>query len=124
MTDEKFSWSNADVVIRTQPAIAVYLNPHDEVVIRQQCDYDEDQWVFITKENLPKLIQALLEAGGMTATAPQSMPTSPSKDRTAAERQRKRRAKQRDTVTPTVTHRDAQPDLLRSLREKVGADNA
>jgi hypothetical protein len=56
-TSPDFDWNprNDDddhsIVVRGQPAIAVYLNSHDEVVIRQEGHYgpDEDNFVYVTK---------------------------------------------------------------------------
>ncbi|MGO8842080.1 MAG: hypothetical protein ACLQF1_13405 [Methyloceanibacter sp.] len=71
-TDD-FDWfdKNAPIIVRSQPGIAVYLNPHDEVVIRQEGHYgpEEDRWIYITKDNVPRVVQAMLEAAGFeTAT--------------------------------------------------------
>lgn len=60
---EEFDWDahQADVPIRTQMAIAVYRNPADDIVIRQERrdGQDEDQFIVIQPENLPALIEAL-----------------------------------------------------------------
>jgi hypothetical protein len=45
--------------VRHQPAIAVYTNPHDEVVIRQQ-DSSDDNFAFITKDNVLKVVERML----------------------------------------------------------------
>ncbi len=59
---EDFDWMSEDVVIPTQPAIAVYLNRCDEIVIRQEAPYpDEDQFIRIRRENLWPLIHRLTE---------------------------------------------------------------
>jgi len=103
---DNFDWCDKPdlIIVPSQPAIAIYLNPHDAVVIRQEGHYgpDEDQWVYVTKENVPRLVQALLEAAGYeTATTygePLMLPAP--KDKTAAERMRRYRNKHRnDTVT-------------------------
>jgi hypothetical protein len=58
-----FDWSRdkKDVVVPSQPAIAVYFNPRGEVVIRQEGQYhpDEDHWIYIQIENLEPLIDQL-----------------------------------------------------------------
>jgi hypothetical protein len=50
-----------------QPAIAVYFNPHGEIVIRQEGIYglEEDHWIYVNRQNLPWLIRRLqeIEAG-------------------------------------------------------------
>ena len=53
MTTKDFDWygDSESVVVRHQPAIAVYLNPHGEVVIRQEGQYDEDHWIYVTRDN-------------------------------------------------------------------------
>jgi hypothetical protein len=57
-----FSWADTEhVVLRCQPQTAVYLNPHDEVVIRQEAWPDEDVWVRIHRTNLWPLIARLQE---------------------------------------------------------------
>ena len=68
--DADFCWSDEETLIRTQPATAVYINPYDEVVIRQQ-DYhgpcaDDDKIILIDRKYLPRLIRRLQEiaAGG------------------------------------------------------------
>jgi len=59
----EFRWNDEDTVIPTQPAIAVYFNPHGEIVIRQegQYGYDEDHWIYIRPQNLRFLIRRLEE---------------------------------------------------------------
>jgi len=59
-----FTWSGrdaADVLIPHQPAIAVYFNPHGEVVIRQEGHFgpDEDQFIYLQIKNLDPLIAKL-----------------------------------------------------------------
>ena len=68
----EFDWNPTNdtdhsIVVRHQPAIAVYLNPHDEVVIRQQDQYDEsdDQFVFVTRDNVLKVAQRMLDVAGI-----------------------------------------------------------
>ena len=52
-------------MIRHQLGIAVYRNSRDDVAIRQQDEYgDGDHFVYVSKDNVPKLVQALLEAAG------------------------------------------------------------
>ena len=90
------------IVIRHQLGIAVYRNSCDDVVIRQQDEYgDKDHLVYVSKDNVPKVVQALLEEAGFeTATGePLLLPKpevgiaeSKPNDRTAAERQRRYRA--------------------------------
>jgi hypothetical protein len=58
----EFDWRDDDVVVvRQQMAIAVYTNPSDDVVIRQEGLYgtSEDSWIVISRQNLVPLISAL-----------------------------------------------------------------
>src|SRR5262245_31897571 len=44
--DDEWKWHDNDaILIREQPAIAVYWNPHGEIVIRRECWPDEDAFV-------------------------------------------------------------------------------
>lgn len=65
---EDFNWArDEDIVIRSQPAIAVYWNPRREVVIRRECECDEDQFVYVQPSFLPALIarlQVMLKEAG------------------------------------------------------------
>jgi hypothetical protein len=59
-----FDWKDTEsILIPEQPQIAVYANPFDQVVIRSRGDgyWEEDQWVFISRPNLPALISRLQE---------------------------------------------------------------
>jgi hypothetical protein len=66
-TDEStqpFSWDNPDdpsIVIPRQPAIAVYVNQRDEMVIRQEAGigWDEDEYIFVGIDNVEKLIEGI-----------------------------------------------------------------
>ena len=51
----EFDWNARNdtdhcIVVQHQPVIAVYTNPHDEVVIRDQYG-DEDDFVYVTKDS-------------------------------------------------------------------------
>jgi hypothetical protein len=100
----EFDWNPSkddehSIVVRHQPAIAVYLNPHDEVVIRQQDQYDEsdDHFVFITKDNLLKVVERMLAlAEAEIQTPAQPLLLAPPKDATAAERMRRYRNRKRN----------------------------
>ena len=61
---ESFSWDaeNVDVVLRKQPLTAIYLNPWDQVVIRQENEADgpeDDPFVHFEMHNLPAIINRL-----------------------------------------------------------------
>ncbi len=58
----EFDWfrDREDIVVRQQMPIAVYHNPHGDVVIRQQGDfYEDDKWIVIERHNLVPLISRL-----------------------------------------------------------------
>ncbi|MBX5008153.1 hypothetical protein [Rhizobium lentis] len=60
-TEETFDWRGPEVIIRTQPATAIYRNVHDAVVIRQESvtGYDDQFVFFATKDDVQTLINAL-----------------------------------------------------------------
>jgi hypothetical protein len=95
----EFDWNPSkdddhSIVVRHQPAIAVYLNPHDEVVVRQQDQYDEsdDHFVYVTRDNVLRLAQRMLEVAGIeVVAAAEPLLLAPPKDVTAAERMRRYR---------------------------------
>jgi hypothetical protein len=130
MTISAFEWRNEDgtqtehVVVRHQPAIAVYLNPHDQVVIRQEGHYDpdEDQWIYIAPDNVPKVAQAILEAAGYETATTCGRPLLPPKPEplTGAQRQKRYRDKHRDgDGDATVTDRDGNGDADRDSVTKL-----
>ena len=59
LPDQEINWRDAAVCIEEQPRTAVYLNPRDQVVIRQMAWPDEDPFVVIGLEHLPALIREL-----------------------------------------------------------------
>lgn len=118
MTDpDVFNWNPTQdedhcIVIRHQPGIAVYTNPHDEVVIRQQGDYDEDRFVWVTKDNVLKVAERMLALAGYTMNAG-DLGEQP-REKSAAARQKRYRQRHRNgkTVTQTVTVRNGSPLLI------------
>jgi hypothetical protein len=54
-----FCWTDDDTVIRKQSAIAVYINPYNEVIIRQHDWPDDDSFILVKPEYLPLLIRRL-----------------------------------------------------------------
>jgi hypothetical protein len=58
-----FDWNGDDdaVVLREQPAVAVYQNPRGQIVIRQERAWDEDSdtVVLILPENVSAIVRAL-----------------------------------------------------------------
>lgn len=63
-----FDWCRSDpcIVLREQPATAIYLNPSDAVVIRQEKTWDreEDSFVCIRPEYAIKFAKQLLKIAG------------------------------------------------------------
>lgn len=61
---DDFKWNdpeNGDVIVPQQQAIAIYVNPWGQVVIRAAGeDYGEDAFVVVSREHLPALIAKLL----------------------------------------------------------------
>ena len=121
----EFHWDEAegDIAVPEQAAIAVYLNGKGDICIRQAGQYgpDEDQWVVVTPGNAAKLAKAILDAAGPIARPDIDWAAvnrdfdafeardPESKDRTAAERQRRYRQRHRnaqDTVTRNAPDRD------------------
>lgn len=80
MSDD-FDWHGpdaTDVVVKHQPAVAVYRNTSEDVVIRQRADVPaEDQFVIVTVESIPALIAALQRE--ITPAPPQRMLPPPAK---------------------------------------------
>ena len=112
MDGDTFDWNPTkdevhSIVIRDQPAIAVYINPHDEIVVRQRDHYGyDDQFVYITKENVPQVAERMLALAGY----PTCEILSPEpKDKTAAARQKRYKDRHARNVT---TDRDAAPLLI------------
>jgi hypothetical protein len=162
-SDDDFDWKSDDsIAVREQPAVAVYCNLYGGVTLRRERAWNEedDCIIPIAKENVLAIIGAILRAAGMEnvrlyrengmacydidlpeAPQPAAEPkveVAPSRDPTASERQRRRRAKQRDSHRDTCrddrdTCRDdrdsgrdnvTEPDLLRIVHsEKSEASN-
>jgi hypothetical protein len=57
----EFSWADDDdsIVVRPADAIAVYTNPHGDLVIRQQNLTDEDSVVIVPKDYVNAIVEAL-----------------------------------------------------------------
>jgi hypothetical protein len=136
-----FDWADLDdgeLIVRTQYAIAIYSNPKNDVVIRQESQYgEEEDTVILTPAHAVTVARAILKHAGYddlviahvsriipqpTVSADQvddsDMGAVGKPDKTAAERQRRRREKhrQRDSVTEAVTgrdnHRDSERDAV------------
>lgn len=73
---ESFYWDNETVITRGVRPTAVYLNPHGEVVIRQQGEYPQDgddPFSYLPVEYAEKLVlritEVIAEARASTPTA-------------------------------------------------------
>jgi hypothetical protein len=63
-----FDWCDDDAVaVREQRAIAIYLNPAGDIVIRQQTWRDEDPFVVISPDNLMLVIDRVCDIAGIPA---------------------------------------------------------
>jgi hypothetical protein len=58
---DPFDNDGEDLVVKHQPAIAIYLNPWNAVVIRQRGDMEGDSFVFVCEEHLQAVISKLSE---------------------------------------------------------------
>lgn len=102
-------WHRDDsVVVRDQPGIAVFVNVHGYIAIRQRGDMDprtletDDAVVVVAREHAAELAHAIL-ALAEPKEAPQLALPAPD-GKTAADRQRRYRARKRYSVT--VPERD------------------
>ena len=117
-----FDWrQEPSILCQEQPALAIYQNPRGQCVIRQEQRWDEteDTVILVCRDNTIKVAHAILDiefvrpcGGGYEDVAIDTeVPAhdaSRSKDRTAAERQRRHRAKLRDSCdSDRDTNRDS-----------------
>jgi len=108
MSADLFDWTeNEDVVVRTQMGIAIFENVRGEICVRQEGMFhpDEDQWITFGRDNAAAIARRILEVARVDLQSPDRVALRAPKDRTAAERQRRRRDKHSD-VTPAVTTGD------------------
>jgi hypothetical protein len=63
---ELAAWNNT-VVLREQPSITIYVNPHGAAIIRQEGTRDEDgdSFILIHPQNARALAAAILQAAGI-----------------------------------------------------------
>ena len=65
---EDFDWSGEEVVIREQPATAIYFNPEGALVIRQKATDDYqigDPFVFIGPDHIESFLDKLCDVCGI-----------------------------------------------------------
>ena len=108
---DQFDWHHDEhIVVRRQPAIAIYDNPMGQVVIRQENEepFEDDPYILIEPDRLAVVIAAL-----QTYLAPPSgvaAPTNPPRT-PGAERQARYRERQRNERNGGLTA-DAQGSML------------
>lgn len=64
MAGSEFDWSSDVVIFRSIQAVAVYVNTHGDIVIRQQGDTysDEDVFVVVPPSQVQNVVRALQDA--------------------------------------------------------------
>ncbi|MGY3432035.1 hypothetical protein ACVWWI_004010 [Bradyrhizobium sp. USDA 3686] len=105
---EKFDWDDGCLIVPFYPAqnkTAVYTNPFGDIVLRQHNPHswkdDEDNVLIFRPEHAEAIVRAIIQEVGLPyVLVPQvaenaCSPDTMLKDRTAAERQRRRRNKLR-----------------------------
>jgi hypothetical protein len=100
-----FDWSDREtVIVPEQTATALYINPNDDIVIRQKGDpYDDDgdHWFILAPNNALRLAYAIIDlVHELEGTAPALPAPAPTGN---AERQRRYRQNKRNGVTPPAT---------------------
>ncbi|GLK68095.1 hypothetical protein GCM10008179_17330 [Hansschlegelia plantiphila] len=118
--DYDFWRDSANIVVPSQPPVAIYTNTADEVVLRQVED-DEDVVVRVRPEHVMAICRAMLREIGRTLSdgAPQPVPAPEpvAKDRTGAERQRRYRASRRNGGRDVTPRNGDAPNLFREAAE-------
>ena len=123
----EFDWLQdaGDVVVRSQPAIAIYPGPAGVIIRRQGdiCD-DGDDVIWFAAEQAPAIAAAIMEAAGLDAKAMAPEPTRKPKDTTAAGRQRRYRERQKkeSTPEPDIFGRDVTRDVTPEDRDATPRD--
>jgi hypothetical protein len=104
MSYSNFDWSADSVVLRAYGSIAVYENPHGDVVVRQEGDAleEDDHWVVIPVQDAELIAQAIIEKAreikeGWSNDRPPPAPQQPEPD------QQIRLALPAPQARPTVT---------------------
>lgn len=96
-----FDWNRMDapVVLQQQRKTAIYMNPADDVVIRQEADWDEenDPFIVIGAQNLRRVIARLTELADELEDGEHHHADRQARDTTAAERQRRHRERKKHT---------------------------
>ena len=67
-SSDEFDWlHDPSIVLQTQPATAVYINPMGDLVIRQEAgwDRDEDTFVLVSKQNTQQFLDSVCDLLGI-----------------------------------------------------------
>jgi hypothetical protein len=63
---EDFDWDDPELTtLREQPLTAIYINPYDQLVIRQRRWPDEDALIFISQESVDAFLDRLTDVAGI-----------------------------------------------------------
>lgn len=133
MSAPDFDWANDEsVVLHSQSAIAVYPNNMGTIVIRQERGWNDDEDTVIVTASLDgagAVARAILREVEAVRRDLGETPWEAPKDATAAERQRRRRGRQRtDDVTiidrPFCTMETPTDELCGQLYGPEGPDPA
>ena len=122
----EFDWHDAnEVIVREQPAIAVYINPAGDIVLRQRGDcFDDDAWIWFHPEHAAAVAAAILEAAALDAPVSTPEPTqvdSKPKDSTGAGRQRRYRERKKKESTSELFDREDRDVTRDTVTGKGGA---
>jgi hypothetical protein len=105
MSYSNFDWSADSVVLRAYGSIAVYENPHGDVVVRQEGDAleEDDHWVVIPVQDAELVAQAIVEKAKEI------------KSLSIAERQAKHEQEDREPrlALPAPAHPTARPTVVK-----------
>jgi hypothetical protein len=62
-TGERFDWDpeNKCILVPESRALALYINPWGQIVLRQDGGYDDDVWILVNVHDVSRLIERLKE---------------------------------------------------------------
>ena len=121
-----WNWTDdaSDTIVPQQPPIACYLNTGDQIVLRQRGDcFNDDAWIWLNTNHAAALATAILELAGLDIAdlAPEPAPCAiKPRDATGAERQRRRRARQKEPMLAIDPGQDR--DVTVEARDSVTRD--
>ncbi len=112
-----WDWSDdaGDTIVPEQPAIAIYTNPADAVVIRQHGAWndDDDVWVFFSPAHAPAIAAAILAAAGLDIADLAQSVSKPMASTAAARQKRYRDRKKKEPALFDGEERDITRDVTR-----------